>query len=79
MNKRLKKKIAKKMYKGIPVGHGVITGNANDFYDKDSIHHYYPIGTIVEILKESNNEVSCLNRDTGISQFVSKHHINIKK
>ncbi|PFT50869.1 MULTISPECIES: hypothetical protein [Bacillus cereus group] len=82
MNKRQKKKQAKKQemkaYKefvgNLGDNQGVITGN-----DSDSLHHYYPMDTIVNVSgKDKTGNYECVSVDDGLLQFVNPSDITLK-
>ncbi|MFJ8247406.1 hypothetical protein [Peribacillus asahii] len=75
MNKRIKKKLAKKNESKVQKGYGVITGNKHE--TGDGIKHYYPIGTVVRIDYMNGLSADCVDEKTNLEQRVSLIHIAI--
>ncbi|MGG1147097.1 hypothetical protein [Bacillus wiedmannii] len=82
MNKRQKKKQAKKQEMkahkefvgNLGDNQGIITGN-----DSDSLHHYYPMDTIVNVnSKDKTGNYECVSVDDRLLQFVNPKDITLK-
>lgn len=75
MNKRLKKKLAKKQGSvKIPKGYGKVI--ASHFkYGTD--YHNYKIGDIVKVIETGKYDIICRREEDGLEQMLLPHHIKL--
>jgi len=83
MNKRLKKKLAKKtesvdvIVKKVPSRSGVIVSNNEGLSYDGKLRHFYPLGTKVKVVRFIDDTfIDCVDSE-GFNQVVRKEHIEL--
>ncbi|MEH7209541.1 hypothetical protein V7094_25570 [Priestia megaterium] len=73
MNKRIKKKLAKKI-PAIPKGYGKIVSS---HYSEGIDYHNFKIGDIVKVVEITNHDIICERESDGLEQILLPHHIEL--